>query len=259
MGIFDRIGRVIKANVNDMIDKAEDPEKILEQSIRDMSEDLIKMRQAVAQVIASQKRNEQEYNKNMQEAERWQQRAQLALTKGEEGLAREALTRKKTFAETAATLKAQLDQQKTQVEALRRNLIALESKISEAKTKKDMLKARFSAAKANEQLQSTLGSIGSSSSMAAFERMEDKVLQMEARSQAAGELAGMGVEDDFAKLESGSDVDDELAMMKAQLSGSSPTQSALPPTDSVPRASTPSYSTPVDDELEKLRRELSQG
>jgi phage shock protein A len=255
MGIFDRIGRVLKANVNDLIDKAEDPEKVLEQSIRDMSEDLIKMRQAVAQAIASQKRTEQQYNKNIEEADRWQKRAQLALTKGEESLAREALTRKKSYADTASTLKGQLDQQGTQIEALRRNLVGLESKISEAKTKKDMLKARFSAAKANEQLQSTLGSLNASSSMAAFERMEDKVLQMEARSQAAGELAGIGVEDEFMKLEAGSDVDDELAMLKAQLSGSSPTQEALPPSDS---DSNVSDSTPaVDDELEALRRELN--
>jgi phage shock protein A len=91
MGIFDRISRVVRANVNDMIDKAEDPEKVLEQSIREMGDDLVKMRQAVAQAIASQKRTEQQYQKNMAEANTWQQRAQLALTKGEESLAREAL------------------------------------------------------------------------------------------------------------------------------------------------------------------------
>ena len=136
MGIFERLGRVVKANVNDLIDKAEDPEKVLEQSIREMSEDLIKMRQAVAQAIASQKRTEQQYQKNQAEANKWQQRAQLALSKGDEGLAREALVRKKSFADVATTLKTQLDSQSTQVDGLRRNLVTLESKISEAKTKK---------------------------------------------------------------------------------------------------------------------------
>jgi phage shock protein A len=256
MGIFDRIGRVIRANVNDLIDKAEDPEKILEQTIQDMQDDLLKMRQAVAQSIATQKRTEQQYNKNITEADRWQQRAQLALSKGEEGLAREALIRKKTFADTAATLKLQLDQQTAQVEALRRNLVTLEGKLTDAKTKKDMLKARLSAARANEQLQSTIGSLNAGSSMAAFERMEQKVLQAEAVSQSAGELAGMGIEDEFAKLESGSDVDNELMMLKAQLSGSSPTQESLPPSKNT---SSSSPSSPVDNELEELRRQLRKG
>lgn len=258
MGIFDRISRVVRANVNDMIDKAEDPEKVLEQSIREMGDDLIKMRQAVAQAIASQKRTEQQYQKNMSEANTWQQRAQLALTKGEEGLAREALVRKKTHADTAASLKAQLDGQVGQIDSLRRNLTALESKISEAKTKKDMLKARFSAAKANKQIQESMSSIQSSSAMSAFERMEDKVMQIEAESQSVGELAGMGEDVKWAQLEGGTAVDDELAALKAQLSGA-PQPSALP---SSTTTSTPSTSTPVsavDDELEQLRQQLNKG
>src|SRR5919202_1587581 len=228
MGLFDRLSRVVRANLNDMVSKAEDPEKILDQAIIDMQEDLVQLRQAVARAIATQKRTEQQYNKNQTEANNWTQRAQLALQKGDENLAREALTRKKANAEAAATLKEQLDQQSTQVDTLKRNLIALESKISEAKTKKDMLKARVSAAKANEQLQSAVGRLGTSSAMGAFERMEDKVLEMEARSQAIGELVGNDLEQQFAMLESGSDVDDELAAMKAQLTGGSVSQQALP-------------------------------
>ena len=256
MGIFDRIGRVIKSNVNDMIDKAEDPEKVLEQSIRDMGDDLVKMRQAVAQAIASQKRTEQQYKKNSTEANTWQQRAQLALSKGEEALAREALVRKKTYADTANTLKAQLDGQGEQIESLRRNLTALESKISEAKTKKDMLKARLSAAKANEQLQSTISNINNNSAMAAFERMEDKVLQMEAVSQSAAELAGMGEDSKWAALEGGSEVDDELAMMKAQLSGSPEPTASLPAGEKT--TDTSSTTSSLDDELEQLRKDLNQ-
>ncbi|WP_330202539.1 PspA/IM30 family protein [Cyanobacterium sp. Dongsha4] len=260
MGIFDRISRVIRANVNDMIDKAEDPEKVLEQSIREMGDDLVKMRQAVAQAIASQKRTEQQYQKNMSEANTWQQRAQLALSKGEEGLAREALVRKKTHADTAATLKAQLDGQVQQIDALRRNLTALESKISEAKTKKDMLKARLSAAKANQQLQETITSVNTSSAMSAFERMEDKVVQMEAMSQASGELAGMGEDAKWAALEGGTAVDDELEALKRQLSGTPEPNIALPAgnsdSDIIEGETVSSNSAPIDDELEKLRAEL---
>src|SRR4028119_2061677 len=106
MGLFDRLWRLIRANINSLVGAAEDPEKILEQAVMDMQEDLVQLRQAVAGAIATQKRTEQQYNKNQTEANNWQQRAQLALTKGDENLAREALTRKKANAETAGQLKA---------------------------------------------------------------------------------------------------------------------------------------------------------
>ncbi|HEY9638733.1 MAG TPA: PspA/IM30 family protein [Coleofasciculaceae cyanobacterium] len=253
MGLFDRLSRVVRANLNDMVSKAEDPEKILDQAIIDMQEDLVQLRQAVARAIATQKRTEQQYNKNQSEANNWQSRAQLALQKGDENLAREALVRKKANADTAATLKEQLDAQNTQVDTLKRNLIALESKISEAKTKKDMLKARAAAAKANEQLQSTVGRLGTGSAMSAFERMEDKVLEMEARSKAAYELTGSNLEEQFKVLESGSDVDDELAAMKAQLTGGSVSQPVLPASEEKKSSSSNSA---VDDELESLRKQI---
>ena len=108
MGLFDRIGRVVKSNLNDMVSKAEDPEKMLEQAILEMQEDLVQLRQGVAQAIATQKRSEQQYNQSQNEANKWQRNAQLALQKGDENLARQALERKKTFAETANTLRTQL-------------------------------------------------------------------------------------------------------------------------------------------------------
>ena len=256
MGLFDRLSRVVRANLNDMVSKAEDPEKMLEQAVSDMQEDLVQVRQAVARAIAEQRQTEQKYIKDQSEAVKWEQRAKLALSKGDETLAREALKRKKDFTETAAILKNQLDQQTVQVESLRKNLIALESKISEAKTKKNMLVARSRAAKANEEIQKTLGSIDTSSSMSAFERMEEKVVQIEARSQAYGELGGIGIENQFAALESGSDVDDELALLKAEMSGG-----ALPGTTSsqptLPQATTVRDSA-VDAELEELRSKLKE-
>ncbi len=264
MGLFDRISRVARANLNDLVSKAEDPEKILEQAVIDMQEDLVQLRQAVASAIASQKRSEQQYNQAQTQSNNWQQKAQLALQKGDENLAREALLRKKTYADTSTTLKAQLDQQVTQVDTLKRSLIALEGKISEAKTKKDMLRARASAAKAQEQLQNTVGNLGTGSAMAAFERMEEKVLQLEARSQAAAELAGADLESQFAALESG-DVDLELEAMKAQMlaPSTSQNQAQLPGTSPTasPQAKTtasPQDQQAVDAELEDLKKQLDQ-
>ena len=258
MGLFDRVSRVVRSNLNAAVSSAEDPEKILDQAIIDMQEDLVQMRQAVAQAIASQKRVQMQADKAQTGATQWQQRAQLALQKGDENLAREALVRKKTQAETASALKAQLDQQSGTVDTLKRQLIALESKISEAKTKKDMLKARASAAKANEQLQRSVGTLGTSSAMSAFERMEDKVLQMEASGQAAAELAGADLESQFAQLESGGDVDYELEALKASMSGGAlppgqESQGALPAGE---EQTVEVKDKAVDAELEALKSEL---
>jgi len=252
MGLLDRVSRVVRSNLNAAVSSAEDPEKILEQATIDMQEDLVQMRQAVAGAIASQKRVQQQYERAQTEANTWQQRAQLALQKGDEDLARQALVRKKSQAETALALKTQLDNQSTTVDQLKRDLIGLESKLSEAKTKKDMLKARASAAKANEQLQNTTSRLNTSSASAAFERMEEKVLQMEARSQAAAELAGSTLEGQFAALEAGGDVDLELAALKAQLlePGEAP--------KSLPESSAPAKVTEVDAELEALKAEIDQ-
>jgi phage shock protein A len=252
MGLLDRISRVVRANLNDVVSKAEDPEKILEQALIDMQEDLVQLRQAVASAIATQKRVEQQYNAAQTEANNWQQRAQLAIQKGDENLAREALVRKKSHQDTATALKTQLDQQSSQVDVLKKQLIALESKIAEAKTKKDMLRARMSAAKASEKIASMTGSINTSSATAAFERMEEKVLMAEAKSAGVMEIAGDSLETQFAALEGGSDVDAELAALKANiLGGSAPAAGALPAgsTSAAPPSS-------VDAELEALKREI---
>ncbi|WP_017315006.1 PspA/IM30 family protein [Mastigocladopsis repens] len=257
MGLFDRIRRVVSANLNDLVNKAEDPEKMLEQAILEMQEDLVQLRQGVAQAIAAQKRTEKQYNDAQNEINKWQRNAQLALQKGDENLARQALERKKTFSDTSSALKASLDQQSAQVETLKRNLIQLESKISEAKTKKDMLKARITAAKAQEQLQGTVRGMNTSSAMAAFERMEDKVLMQEARAQSAAELAGADLESQFAQLEGSSDVDDELAALKAQMSlpGGTSNQQALPQQTTAPKSNNNEV---VDAELDTLRKQLDQ-
>ncbi len=257
MGLFDRIKRVVSSNLNDLVNKAEDPEKMLEQAILEMQEDLVQLRQGVAQAIAAQKRSEKQYNDAQNEINKWQRNAQLALQKGDENLARQALERKKTYTDTSAALKASLDTQSTQVETLKRNLIQLESKISEAKTKKEMLKARITTAKAQEQLQGMVRGMNTSSAMSAFERMEEKVLMQESRAQAQGELAGADLETQFARLEGSSDVDDELAALKAQmLPPATPvTQAQLPPQ----QETTPAKSNEVvDAELDSLRKQLDQ-
>jgi phage shock protein A len=225
----------------------EDPAKILDQSVADMQADLIKLRQAVATAIASQKRIQNQAEQAEAQAKTWYERAELALKKGEEDLAREALSRRKTCQDTATALNTQLQSQAGQVDQLKKSLVALESKIAEAKTKKDMLKARAQAAQAQEQLQSAVGSLGTNTSMAAFERMEEKVEALEARSQAAAELAGADLESQFAALEGAPEVDDELAALKNRLAGTA----AAPQLE-------PVKVSEVDPELEELRRSIDK-
>jgi phage shock protein A len=257
MGFFDRLSRLLRANLNDLVSKAEDPAKILDQSVADMQDDLVKLRQAVATAIASQKRIQNQAEQSETQARTWYERAELALKKGEEDLAREALSRRKTYQDTAAALNAQLQAQAGQVDTLKKSLVALEGKIAEAKTKKDMLKARSQAAKAQEQLQSAVGSLGTNSAMAAFERMEEKVLEQEARSQAAAELAGADLESQFAALQGGSDVDDELAALRNRLEGGA-AAAGLPPADGPAPQLEPVKVAEVDADLEELKRSIDK-
>ncbi|MFM7449858.1 MAG: PspA/IM30 family protein [Leptolyngbyaceae cyanobacterium] len=223
MGLFDRILRVIRANLNHLITQAEDPEKILEQAVLDMQDDLIQLRQATAQAIATQKRTERQYSQAVTTSEEWYRRAQLALQSGEETLAREALTRRKTYQDTATAYRSQIDQQAIVVNQLKDNLRKLESKIADAKTRKDLYIARARSAKASQQINQVLGQVGTGSAMAAFERMEEKVLQMEAQAEAVAELSTDALEQRLAALGEVDDVEAELAAMKTQLlSGSKP-------------------------------------
>jgi phage shock protein A len=256
MGLLDRIGMVAKSNLNALVTAAEDPEKILEQTIIDMQEDLVQLRQAVAQSMAALKRQEQQYNQAQTQASEWERRAMLALQKGDENLAREALSRKKTHAETAASLKGSLDLQAGQVDTLKRNLVTVEGKISEAKTKKEMLKARIQSAKAQENLNNMLGKVNTNAASAVFERMEERVLMAEAKAGASAELGMDNLENQFAQLESGSGVDDELAALKAKMiSASTPASTpALSPSDS----SRPSVGSVIDAELEELRNQMNK-
>lgn len=250
MGLLDRFGRVIRANLNSLVNQAEDPEKILEQTVQEMQEDLIQLRQAVAQAIATQKRTERQCSQAHTNAEEWYRRAQLALQKGDEVLAREALSRRKALQDMAEALQAQMDQQSSVVGKLKENMRTLEGKLTEARTKKDMYIARARSAKASQRLNEMLGNVGTRDSMAAFERMEQKVLQMEAQADAVAELsAGSDIEKQFKALESGNSVDSELATLKAKLASTDPIAS-------LPAEQRQETEAEIDADLEKLRSQL---
>jgi len=255
MGFIDRLVMVAKSNLNEIVTKAEDPAKILEQSINDMEENLARSRQAVAQSIAALKLQEEQYKESAAQAQEWEKRAILAIQKGEENLAREALSRKKTHADLAATLKASLDQQSRQVETLKKNLIATQSKISEAKTAKEILKVRLRNAEAQEHLNNLLGTVNNDSASATFQRMSEIVRRKEIEVSVISELGSDDLEAQFAKLNAGSEIEDEYAALRAKVLSSSPApQGALPPSDT-PK---PSVGATIDAELEALRRQMGK-
>lgn len=225
MGIFERIGTVLKSNINDLIDKAEDPEKMLKQLMIDMEKDLIEVRKEVALAIQTEKRLHQQYSQNEKQALGWEEKATLALKSGREDLAREALSRRNTYQQTAEGFKSQWSTQNANVEVLKKQLGQLEGKINEARIKKDLLIARSRQAKAQEQIHKTMGKIGTSRAISAFARMEDKVNDREALAAAYGDMSmlegGGGLDAEFAQLSAGSSVDDDLALLKAKLESNS--------------------------------------
>ena len=200
---------MLKSYANTAVTKLEDPEKILEQAVNDMQEDLIRMRQASAQVMASQKQLEKKKTVAQETADEWYRRAQLALEKGDEELAKEALKRRKSYQENASDMEKQLRQQKDATEQLIGNTRMLESKLAEAKSKKDTLKARAASAKTSKQISDMVSGLNTSNSVTAFEKMEEKVMAMESEAEASGVLAAPDdMELKFKQLEAGGGVDD---------------------------------------------------
>jgi len=244
--IFSRLGRVVGSYANSLVSSAEDPEKILDQTVNEMQEDLVKMRQAAAQVMASQKQLENKYKQAQATADDWYRRAQLAVQKGDEELAREALVRKKGYQENADSMKVQLDQQKEAVDRLIANTRVLEAKMAEAKSKKDTLKARAASAKTSKAVNDIVAGVSTSSALGAFDRMEEKVMAMEAESEAVGQLAASdGLEDKFKALE-GDNIDDELLKLKGELGPGKDKKGELP-------AGRP-VSDAIENELDALRK-----
>jgi phage shock protein A len=214
MGILDRVSTLLRANINDMIDRAEDPEKVVKQLIIDMNNQLLQVKTQVAASIADEKLLYQRYQDNAEKATDWQQRAELAVEKGQDDMAREALSRRNSFQQTADGFKEQYDQQATQVESLKTALHQLEAKIQDASTKEELLIARARRAKAETNIRTTLSGLDNSSALASFSRIEEKVNQQEARAAALGELDADTTEHRFALMEQESEVDKQLAALK---------------------------------------------
>jgi phage shock protein A len=228
MGILDRISTILRANINDLIDRAEDPEKMLEQILRDMESQIGEARSAVASMIAQEKELQADMEENEHLAVEWRRKAELAVGRNQDELAREALKRKNQYQSNAETYRHQWSSQVEMVAKLKDQLRQLESKYQTAYSQKDVLIARRRRAQAQAQVSQTLSGLPRLDSGAELDRMERKIRGEEARAAAYIELSGESLDNQFAALESDSEVDDELSALKAQLRGPESPQIAAP-------------------------------
>eukprot|EP00850_Spirogloea_muscicola_P010495 SM000062S19881 [mRNA] locus=s62:127886:130131:- [translate_table: standard] len=223
MSIFSRVARIVRATVEGFVGRNEDPEKLLEQASIEMTNDVAKLRQTLGQVMASKSMIERRYTAAQAASDEWYRKARRALEVGEEELAKEALKRRKTVEESAASLKLQLDQQRTVANKIQSSTRALEAKVAEARSKKDILQARAQSAKTSKFIGEVLGSVDTSSALAAYQRMEEKVERLEAEADSLTQVASDDLQTRFAMLEADS-VDGDLAALKREVG---PTQARL--------------------------------
>jgi phage shock protein A len=265
MGIFSRLAQLIKSNLNDLISKSEDPEKMLNQVVLDMNNQLVEAKKQVAQSIADEKKLAKQFEQEMAHAAEWERRAMMALRAGNEELAKEALARKKEHDQLAETFKDQWTKQKTSVEQLKKALRMLNDKIEEAKRKKNVLIARKKRAEAQKAIQETMHGLKDQSAFETFERMAGKIDQIEAEAEAASELqeeyTGDILASKFQGLERSANADEDLAALKRKM-GLLPPEEAPPVRAEVqkrveaPQAAPPSATRTEQDELAAALEEM---
>jgi phage shock protein A len=221
MGIFARLAALIKSNLNDLISQAEDPEKMLNQIVVDMANQLIEAKKQVAVAIADEKRLAKQAEGEAAKAAEWERRAMMAVRAGDDALAKEALQRKREHEQLAGTLKEQWAKQKKSVDQLKLALRVLNSKIEEAKRKKQVLIARKRRAEAQKAIQETMSGINNASAFETFDRMTEKIDQIEAEAEAASELAeeytGDVLAHKFGKLEVTAGAEEDLMALKRKM------------------------------------------
>ncbi|MEO8211976.1 MAG: PspA/IM30 family protein [Myxococcales bacterium] len=231
MGIFSRLGTLVKSNLNDLISKAEDPQKMLNQIVVDMQNQLVEAKKQVAVSIADEKRLKKQWDEQIELSKEWERKAMLAVRSGDDNLAKEALSRKQDHDKMQGELGRQWQLQKDAVEKLKEQLRSLNDKIEEAKRKKNILIARQKRAEAQKAIQDTMRGLSDTNAFDTFDRMSEKVDQIEAEAEAStelgGQLAGDTLQQKFKALESGAGSDNALAELKARM-GLGPMPSAAP-------------------------------
>jgi phage shock protein A len=214
MGLLERVGTLIRANINDMVDRAEDPEKMIKQVILDMENQYLQVKTQVAVSIADQHMLEKKLRENEDSGKDWMRKAELAVDKSQDDLARAALDRFQTSQQLAQSYREQVDDQRIQVETLKGALMKLEQKLEEAKSKRDLLLARHRRSIALGKAARAQTALGDNSKSATFDRLKDSVHHSEAVATAEVELLTDDVGEKLTRLDRDAEVDRLLADLK---------------------------------------------
>jgi phage shock protein A len=224
MGLFDRLSTLLRSNINDLISKAEDPEKMLNQIIVDMRGQLVKAKQQVASAIADEKRLRDQADTEYKQAQDWEKRAMLAIQEGRDDLAKQALLRHGEHLTHAQGLEQTWESHRMETEKLKNSLRDLNDKIEEAKRKKNLLVARQRRAQAQKRIAETMSSLSEKSAFEAFARMEERIEQSERQLKASVEIdeefSGDTLANQFKQLERGANtasVDMQLLALKQKM------------------------------------------
>jgi phage shock protein A len=232
MGVFARLAQLIKSNLNDMISRSEDPEKMLNQIVIDMNTQLLEAKKQVAVSIADEKRLAKQAEQEAERAAEWERRAMMAIRAGDDNLAKEALARKSEHAQLQEQYRQQHQKQKQAVDQLKLALRALNTKIEEAKRKKSVLIARKKRAEAQKAISETMSGLRNASAFETFDRMEQRIDQMEAEAEAGAELAeeysGDVLAHKFSQLEATRGAEEDLTALKRKMGLLPPEEPPVP-------------------------------
>lgn len=214
MSILTRISTLLAANINAMIDAAEDPEKMVNEYLRQMRAELSEARAATAMAMADETRLRSLYEQNKSQADDWQRKAELAVQRDDDELAKEALTRRATAQKLVDGYYSQWDAQHDQVGELREALAKLEAKINEADAKRELIIAKQRRAATQEAINSALTSVQGQTADESMSKMEQVVDDRLAKAQAMSELAGQDLDSRFSDMETEAQVSSDLADLK---------------------------------------------
>ena len=221
MGIFQKLSLLLRSNINDAIARAENPEKVLNQLITDMREQLSKAKQEVAVAIADEQKLRSQVEEEHRQAAEWEKRAMLAVKEGRDDLAKQALVRQQEHGERASALEETWRRQAQETEKVKASLRELNEKIEEAKRKKNLLVAKQKRAQAQRRIHETMSGLSDKSAFEAFERVAEKIEEGERKALASAEvtesLTGDTLETEFKRLEGGDDVEQRLAALKQEM------------------------------------------
>ena len=216
MGVFSRFTDIINSNINSLLDKAEDPEKMVRLIIQEMEDTLVEVRSSSAKTLADKKELTRQVTKYRQDAQTWQDKAELALSKGREDLARAALIEKKKSAESADSLEEELAHVDAHIAKLQEEISQLQEKLADAKARQKAILMREKTATSRLKVKHNIDSDKVNDALSRFERYERKIDDLEAQVEAQ-DLGSKSLADEIAELEDDENIDSELAELKAKL------------------------------------------